>query len=587
MKLISIIIPTYNSAPYLPRALESALKQRLPKGYGMEIIVVDDGSTDTTEDVLKPYLAQITYHRLKHTGKPSTTRNAALALAKGELVAFLDADDAWKPGKLALQLPLFDDQKTMLVYSNADVIDAKGKTTGSTVVPASELADGENLKTLLLHNVISTLTVVIRKAAIDEVGMFNESDDLRSTEDYELWLRVLLTYPGSIRSLPDSLALYRQHAQNSRKADSLTSLKRLLTLFDNLWDSPVATAEREELEVAINYMEENWSREQCIVQPEAQPPISVVMSVYNGGVHLAASIESILSQTFSNFEFIIIDDGSSDDSAEIIRTFKDQRIRLVRQNNHGLVYSLNKGVRLARGEFIARQDADDISLPSRFEKELKLITSTEKLGLVGTFFTYIDEKNSKPTITITSPTKPIDLVRGFYIVNPFAHGSVMYRKAAFEQAGGYRDTHGPTEDYDLWRRMAENWLITQLPQSLYWYRLNSEGISHTKQEMQHKYTAEIINEQWKKPFIYKGYRSIVRDAHYYYSLNSPFAIEIFHQYIHQQFLIAMGLFARGKFVRGMITMIATVRLDRRKFGKLVRPAFGGLIRMLKIRKVTV
>lgn len=587
MKLVSIIIPTYNSGDYLPYALDSALRQKLPKGYATEIIVVDDGSSDNTHEVVKPYLQKITYRKLPHSGKPSATRNAALALAKGEFIAFLDADDAWKSEKLSAQLPLFDDPKTMLVYGNADVIDAKGKATGSTLVPVSELADGETLKSLLLHNVISTLTVVVRKAAIDEIGMFNESDELRSTEDYELWLRIALKYPGGIKNIPDSLALYRQHAQNSSKADSLTSLKRLLALFDNLWELPMARDQRKELEAVITYMEENWSREQGIVQPESQPPISVVMSVYNGGVHLAASIESILSQTFSNFEFIIIDDGSSDDSAKIIRSFNDPRLRLVRQTNHGLVYSLNKGVSLARGEFIARQDADDISLPSRFEKELKLITSTEQLGLVGTFFTYIEEKNSKPTITITSPTKPIDLVRSFYIVNLFAHGSVMYRKAAFEQAGGYSDKYGPTEDYELWRRIAENWLVAQLPQSLYWYRLNPEGISHTKQEVQHRFTAEIIREQWQKPFVYKGYRSIVRDAYYYYSMNSPFAVEIFHQYIHQQFLIAMGLFARGKFVRGIITMVATVRLDRRKFGKLVRPALGGLARMLKIRKVTM
>jgi hypothetical protein len=206
------------------------------------------------------------------------------------------------------------------------------------------------------------------------------------------------------------------------------------------------------------------------------------------------------------------------------------------------------------------------------------------MGLVGTFFTYIDEKTSQPSVTITSVTKHLDLRRSFYIVNPFGHGTTMIRRDAIINAGGYTNDYGPTEDFELWRRLAEEWELGMVPEPLYWYRINPNSISHQKRDIQHKFTAKIIAEQWRKPFLYKGFRTIVRDARYYRALPTPFAEQIYHQYINEQFVIAMELFARGKFKTGLITALATVKLDHSKWRLLFHPAIGGLNRWLGIRE---
>src|SRR5665213_836599 len=124
------------------------------------------------------------------------------------------------------------------------------------------------------------------------------------------------------------------------------------------------------------------------------PFISVIMPVHNGGEFLKDAIDSILSQTWKDIELIIIDDGSTDTSADIIKSYRDDRIKSIRQTNHGLAYTLNKGLGLAKGDFIARMDQDDISLPSRLEKQMQYMAYNTKLGVLGTFFTYMDEQGS-------------------------------------------------------------------------------------------------------------------------------------------------------------------------------------------------
>ena len=311
------------------------------------------------------------------------------------------------------------------------------------------------------------------------------------------------------------------------------------------------------------------------------------MSVFNAEEFLRPSLESILHQTYRDFELILIDDGSADRTADIIKEYEDPRIRLVRQVNHKLVYSLNKGCELARGEFIARMDADDISIPSRFEKELTLLNTNDNLGVVGGFFSYIDEASSKPTGTvIISPTKHLDLRRTIYINNPFAHGSTMYRKDAFEQAGGYRDTYGPTEDYDLWRRIADQeWELGQVPEILYMYRLNPNGISAQANSVQHSYADQIVEEQWQKSFVFKGYKSIMADGRYYKTMNSDFATQVYDQYALHQFLLAKEMFLRAWFKRACITAFAAYRLDRRRFKPILRMTIGGVLRKLGLKPV--
>lgn len=205
-----------------------------------------------------------------------------------------------------------------------------------------------------------------------------------------------------------------------------------------------------------------------------KPIVTVLMSVYNGERFLREAIEGILDQTYEDFEFLIIDDGSKDSSSKIIRSYNDERIRLIEQKNHGFIYSLNKGVELAHGKYIARMDQDDISFPARLERQVKILDSNPRVGAVSTFFELINFEDSKPIgITMVFPNNNIDIKRALYIHNPMAHGSTTFRKEAWQQAGKYRDEYHPPEDYDLWRRIAQNWDLAIVPDVLFQYRINN------------------------------------------------------------------------------------------------------------------
>ncbi len=191
------------------------------------------------------------------------------------------------------------------------------------------------------------------------------------------------------------------------------------------------------------------------------------------------SIDSILSQTYKDFELIIIDDGSTDNSREIINNFNDQRIRLVHQSNLGLAKTLNKGITMTTADLIARQDQDDISLPTRIERQLSKFASNPNLVLLGTNAIIIDESGSQRGKT-RFPTMNRDLqpLTNFY--NPFIHSSVMMRSSALNQIGRY-STHPqkqPPEDFELWNRLKDLGEIENLSEKLVKYRLSNQNMSH-------------------------------------------------------------------------------------------------------------
>lgn len=222
--------------------------------------------------------------------------------------------------------------------------------------------------------------------------------------------------------------------------------------------------------------------DQIIAMATKKPSVSVVMSVYNGAEFLHSAIESILGQTFRDFEFIIIDDGSTDESSQIIKSYEDERINLITQSNHGLVYSLNKGIGLANGEYIARMDADDISVPTRFEKQIA-VAKKIKADLIGCSFVYLDQYN-RPLIAQAVDPHDRNLKRALYAGNPFAHGSTLIKREAITSVGGYSDDVGPAEDYDLWLRLAPNHTFAAPKEILYKWRMNPGGISYTSSASQ-------------------------------------------------------------------------------------------------------
>lgn len=209
--------------------------------------------------------------------------------------------------------------------------------------------------------------------------------------------------------------------------------------------------------------------------------ISVVMSVYNGEKYLKQAVRSILSQTYKDFEFIIINDGSTDSSSVILGELarQDSRVRLVSRENKGLIYSLNEGVKLAQGEYIARMDADDISMPERLEKQLKY-AENEGLAVCGTWAEGIDSLGNK--INSLSYPPSMDRVKVFTLLhNPFIHPSVMFKKEVFEKVGNYKKFFKHIEDYELWTRIVFRYKAGNIPEILLSYRIHDEQITNKHQ----------------------------------------------------------------------------------------------------------
>lgn len=203
------------------------------------------------------------------------------------------------------------------------------------------------------------------------------------------------------------------------------------------------------------------------------PKISVVMSVYDGEKYLREAIDSILNQTFTDFEFIIVNDGSTDSSLEIIQSYHDDRIRAINNKiNIGLTKSLNNAIREARGEYIARQDADDISLPNRFEEQIKYLAEHPEVALLGTGIYMIDNggKILGKRIALANPSK--SLLKS----NQFNHGSTMFRREVIAELGGYNELFTYGQDYELWLRMATCHEVKNLRQVLYKLRFHDETI---------------------------------------------------------------------------------------------------------------
>ena len=218
------------------------------------------------------------------------------------------------------------------------------------------------------------------------------------------------------------------------------------------------------------------------------PLVSVVMSVYNDGRYVKDALESILAQTFTDFEFLIVDDGCTDNTRAIIAGYHDARIRLIiNQHNLGLAPSLNKAIRLSAARYVARQDADDISLPDRLAREVEYLESHPDVAMVGSPAIVISHDGEwKAAWPVVS--EDIDLKWGLLFGNPFIHSSIMVRRALVEQAGYYPEETEVAkefvEDYDLWCRINGIARSANLSTPLLKFRQNPTSVSVRTREEQ-------------------------------------------------------------------------------------------------------
>jgi len=208
------------------------------------------------------------------------------------------------------------------------------------------------------------------------------------------------------------------------------------------------------------------------------PSVSVIMAVKNGGLLMKEAVDSILNQTFTDFEFLIINDGSTDTTLEILQGYNDPRIKIFSQENQGLARSLNRGFQMAKGDFLARQDHDDISLPNRLYKQVTYMRSNHRCGLLGTGAEIWNQ--SGPTGRVHDhPTASDILAFDLIFNNPFVHTSWMLRREVIHEIGYYTTdpVREPPEDYEYVSRIVRKFDVANLAERLVIYREIDNSLS--------------------------------------------------------------------------------------------------------------
>jgi glycosyltransferase involved in cell wall biosynthesis len=224
-----------------------------------------------------------------------------------------------------------------------------------------------------------------------------------------------------------------------------------------------------------------------MVKATIDPAVTVLMAVYDPPLGmLSQAIDSVLSQTFADFEFLIVDDGSS---APGVRTFlarrarADVRIRILWEPHRGLTASLNRGLAVSKGAFIARHDADDWSAPARLDRQLEWFRAHPDTTVLGSD-AWTHQQDGVPLWRLHLPATHAEILSALPLGNPFVHGSVMFRRSAAAAAGGYRTQFHCSQDYDFFWRLTEQGRAANIGEALYHYRFTSTSVSAARAEEQ-------------------------------------------------------------------------------------------------------
>tara|TARA_B100000674_G_C37800782_1_gene896344 strand:+ start:134 stop:1060 length:927 start_codon:yes stop_codon:yes gene_type:complete len=283
-----------------------------------------------------------------------------------------------------------------------------------------------------------------------------------------------------------------------------------------------------------------------------EPKISVIMSVFNGSKFLSDAIQSILNQTFKEFEFIIVDDGSTDNSLNIIRSFEsaDSRIKVISKLNEGLAKSLNAAISVSKGKFIARMDADDISYENRLEKQYEYMQKNESIDLCGCSMDIIDELGN-----VTSEKIQIsnidDIQRKRYFQSPILHITFFGKKSFFVKHNGYREQFKYAQDYDLvLRGINAGAKICNIKDKLVQYRDYQQKIDPTKFIQQFRMT-ELIVKLSKERELHNKEVSILNSE-----ILSTYKVSKFDIFITKIFLSTY--FLKQTFLNGLLKRIVNL-----------------------------
>ena len=294
------------------------------------------------------------------------------------------------------------------------------------------------------------------------------------------------------------------------------------------------------------------------------------MTVYDGERHLAEAVESILGQSFTDFELVVVDDGSTDRTPEILGGYDDGRLRVLTPGRLGRAGALNLALGEARAPLIALMDADDVAVEQRLERQVEFLDASPSIAVCSTWLDVIDEAGETIS-TLAFPTRDADLRRRFLRGNPIAGPASLVRREVFDRVGGFRKEFVPSEDHDLWRRALPEFGFATLPEVLLRYRTNPDGLSHRHRDRQALHSNAITADICRRPFPVYGAGQVVAGARFYRRFATPAREQLLDEYARDQARISTLLLRRGRVIAGLRNVVGTLLIRPAAFPVLGKP----------------
>ena len=425
--LISVIIPTYNNGKDISNPLVSIDNQLQPEDckVSFEIIIIDDGSSKekfAEVQVLASKRKDVTLLRCDKNGGPSVARNTGLKIAKGELITFLDSDDLWPENKIQILMPLFNNSEFEVAGGKVKYVIADGVN--------SDIERWEDEEKRITHVHLGAL--LIRRAIFDRGYYFDEG--LRYSEDVDWWLRIREDNIN-ICIIEETTLLYQIHGENMTFNKNIHEFGLLNVLNKSL----KRRKEKNSNPQLAQIRDFRMKRKDLL--------ISVIIPMYNGINSIERAIQSILNQTYKNIEIILVDDGSTDGGANLVKNIFP-KVTVIQQKNKGVSAARNIGINESKGDLLAFLDHDDVWLPEKLEKQLTLLKGDPYLGWVTCNQQIYWEKNiERPNLLKSGHEKPH---------RSLVPSSFLIRKHILVSMNGFNESLKMGEDMDLIRKLRNS-----------------------------------------------------------------------------------------------------------------------------------
>ena len=564
---VSVIIPAYNGDRYIGQAVESVISQTYKN---WEIIIVDDGSTDDTRQVLQPYVENIRYVYQENQGV-AAARNRGIQESRGELIAFLDQDDFFLSDKLAGQVALFDTQPSLgIVNSGWRIVKEQGESIFD-VTPWENLPQLD-LKTWIVYMPLLPSAMMVSRQWLERVGGFDSQYD--SVDDADLILRLALC-GCEAAWLPQVTVCYRQHGQNVSIQRALKQASLSILLKQNLFsrsDLPEDIRQLEKpafyeiltwmawqlyysgypaemtdyLQKSLDYTPYSltatiadwvkriteiakiygcnidaislrelpeWKQLMASIITTKKVRVSVIIPAYNCDRYIVRAVESVLGQTYQNWEIIVVDDGSTDNTRQVLSPYLDL-IQYIYQDNQGAAIARNRACKLAKGEFLAFLDADDFFLPEKLEKQVACFDADSTLDLVQTGWVIVGKNDEGIYGVKPWEEEPKLDLEAFVFYKSVRPSAMMLRREWWERLGGFDHRLPPTEDLDFVLRLGlKGCKSVWLREILTCYRQHDTNLMSNGSKLM-KNTEILMEQFFARPDLPQHIRDLKRAERY-------------------------------------------------------------------------